>query len=113
MPANKVISIPRQHGKSQIQAYMRMFNDIYGQPLEKLICTEGKVYGARYHCVEPVGGSWLEMETWAISAFGEPGSIWRETKDLSPEPGKRWYMNNRKFWFRQEKDRTMFILRWS
>ena len=110
MPANKVILAPRQHGKSRMQAYMRMFNDIYSHPLEKLICTEGKIYGMRYHCVEPVGGSWLEMETWAISAFGNPGSIW---ENLMPEPEQRWYMNDSKFWFRQEKDSTMFILKWS
>jgi hypothetical protein len=111
MPANKVISSPRQHGKSKMQAYMRMFNDIYSQPLEKLICTEGKVYGARYHCVEPIGGRWLEMEAWAIQTYGDPGvHMWG---DGIVDPGQRWYMNNRKFWFRQEKDRTMFILRWS
>jgi hypothetical protein len=25
----------------------------------------------------------------------------------------RWYMNNRKFWFKTEKDRNWFMLRWS
>jgi hypothetical protein len=95
------------------KAIHMILDDVMERPLEELICTEGKVYGMRYHCVEPVGGSWMDMETWAITAFGDPGSIWRETKDLAPEPGQRWYMNNRKFWFRQEKDRTMFILKWS
>ena len=44
--------------------------------------------------------------------YGEAGSLWRETKNLTPEPLHRWYMNDRRFWFRDEKDRTMFILRW-
>ena len=87
-----------------------ILDDVMKRPLEELICTEGKVYGIQYYCVEPVGGRWLEMETWAIYAFGDPGSIW---ENLMPEPSQRWYMNDRKFWFKDEKDRTMFLIRWS
>ena len=96
--------------KLSSKAIHMILDDVMERPLEELICTEGKVYGIRYHCVEPVGGCWMEMETWALSAFGDPSSIW---DNLMPEAGCRWYMNNRKFWFRQEKDRTMFILKWS
>ena len=92
------------------KAIRMVLDDIMERPLEEVICTEGTIYGMRYYCVEPVGGSWMDMETWAITAFGDPGSVW---ENLMPEPHQRWYMNNRKFWFRQEKDRTMFILKWS
>ena len=104
----------RQLGKSVAQAaYKRLFDDIYSNPVQDLILSEGTVYGSRYYCVQPVGGSWLDMETWCTETFG-PGnthSIWGEER--APEPALRWYMNNRKFWFRTEKDRNWFIVRWS
>lgn len=104
----------RQTGKSQMNAYARMFNDIMNsnKPVSDLLLSEGKVYGARYYTVEPVGGSWLEMETWCTKVFGEGNisPIWGEEK--APEPALRWYANNRKFWFRSEKDRDWFIVMW-
>jgi hypothetical protein len=51
------------------------------------------------------------MEVWCTEIFGERYSnIWGEKK--APKPAQRWYTNDRKFWFREEKDRTMFVLRW-
>ena len=73
--------------------------------------SEGRVYGARYLTVHPDNGSkWNEMMYWMVSTFGPSGT--------SENPGcwssnQRWYANNAKFWFRDEKDLTMFILRWS
>ena len=103
----------RQHGKSwATQAYKRLMDDLQNKPVEALICDEGKVYGARYYTVEPVGGVWYEMETWCMDTFGTTtGSIWAD--GTAPEPAQRWYMNNRKFWFRNAKDRDWFILRWN
>ena len=105
----------RGHGKSMAQAaYKRLFDDIYKQPVQDLILSEGTVYGSRYYCVEPVGGSWFDMEVWCLDTFGSCGDrdkIWGEMQ--VPLPSERWYMNNRKFWFRTEKDRNWFIVRWS
>lgn len=103
----------RNTGKSFLSssAFRRLFDDIYNRPVEELLLTEGTVYGARYYCVEPLGGNWPEMEHWAIETYGDPGSIWSDNK--APEPAQRWYMNNRKFWFRSVKDRDWFILRWN
>ena len=70
--------------------------------------SEGRVYGARYLTVHPNNGSkWNEMMTWMVSTFGPSAEdgVWT--------PNMRWYANNSKFWFREEKDLTMFILRWS
>jgi hypothetical protein len=76
-----------------------------------MIVSEGKVYGARYHCVEPVEGNWKDMESWCRAIYGAPGEhIWGYNS--APIPLERWYMNARKFWFRDERDRTMFMLRW-
>jgi hypothetical protein len=111
-----VMSAGRQTGKSHFtaQALKRLMDDLQAQPITNLVLTEGKVYGARYYCVEPVGGNWREMEDWCIQICGEStGSIWAEqVNKTTPQPGERWYANNRKFWFREEKDRTMFVLKW-
>jgi hypothetical protein len=106
----------RQTGKSQwsAQAIDRLMADLLLQPVTDLMLSEGRVYGARYYCVEPVGGNWRAMEDWCIQTCGEStGSIWaEEVNKTTPMPGERWYANNRKFWFREEKDRTMFVLKW-
>jgi hypothetical protein len=111
-----VITSGRQVGKSMFtaQAIDRLMRDINSQPVEDLVLSEGQVYGARYHCVAPIGGNWREMEDWCINTYGETtGSIWAEEVDKkTPAPGERWYANNRKFWFRKESDRTLFILKW-
>ncbi len=96
---------------TQMSAYKRLFDDVMSRPLEDMLLSEGKVYGARYYCVEPVGGNWIDMELWSIQTFGDPGShIW--STNSAPEPLERWYMNNRKFWFREQKDRDWFIIKW-
>ena len=86
----------------------------------ELACSIGTIYGLRYYTVEPKNLEWQEtramwedMMLWCRNQFGETGSLWQETKNLTPEPNQRWYANDRKFWFRDEADRTMFILRWS
>ena len=72
-----------------------------------------KVHGARYHVVYPVctfeemSINWKRIEDWCVGTFGpEQGSWWDE------QPG-RWFMNNTKFWFREEADKNWFLLRWS
>lgn len=104
----------RRVGKSAFsaQALKRLWEDIAWSPVQNIVLAEGTVYGSRYYTAEPVGGNWREMEAWCYEMFGDTSSIWSETKNLAPEPLKRWYMNNRKFWFRDEVDRTIFILKW-
>jgi hypothetical protein len=104
----------RNLGKSTFSsaAFLRLWDDIHRRPVEDLKLSEGTVYGSRYYCVEPTGGSWRDMEHWCHTTFGEitGTSIWAEEK--APEPAQRWYMNNRKFWFRDEKDQLMFVMKW-
>ena len=106
-----IVTAGRQTGKSQMQAYMRLWNDIHYQPVSDLKLSEGTVYGSRYYCVEPVGGSWIEMQEWCLNQLGDSGKhIWGSNE--VPTPQERWYMNNRKFWFRDDADRLMFVMRW-
>lgn len=105
----------RKIGKSLFtaQAIQRLMDDLNNRPVEDLMCSEGTVLGARYYTVEPIGGNWPDMEAWATQAFGEAAEVWDvgKTDYVWPEMA-RWYMNNRKFWFRNEKDRDWFIMRW-
>ena len=81
-----------------------------------MILDTGTVYGARYHTVSPGWGApWEEMTKWCVKTFGPvTGSIWADTTTPSviPKPGERWYMNNSKFWFREQKDLEWFMLKW-
>lgn len=73
----------------------------------------GTVYGKRYHTVAPPYSlPWTLMRQWCEENIG-PGNvhrIWGEEK--APEPAQGWYENNAKFWFRDEEDLTLFLLRW-
>lgn len=103
--SKRAMSVDRQHGKSIYQQMLKR------RPVEDLVIDTGTVYGSRYHTVKPVGGNWQDMQAWCLTTYGESGKhIWGANE--TPEPGQRWYMNNAKFWFREEKDLTMFILRW-
>jgi hypothetical protein len=107
-----MITAGRHSGKSMLssQAFQRLWEDMGQRPIEELKLSEGRVHGARYYCVEPIGGNWRDMETWCLDAYGDCGSVWDLVK--APEPNARWYMNDRRVWFREEKDRLMFILKW-
>jgi hypothetical protein len=105
----------QQTGKSYWtnQAINRLMKDLMNRPVEQLVLAERLYSGTHFYTVEPVGGNWLDMEIWCLDTYGNPGSPWQETKNLKPETDQRWYMNDRKFWFRNERDRTLFILKWS
>lgn len=79
----------------------------------KFELLEGRIHGARYYTVKPVidpyatpHPGWLDMMEWCVETFGPSAEmgVW--------EPGAAWYANNAKFWFRNEQDRIMFVLRW-
>lgn len=102
----------RQTGKSWANAAMqRLMDDLVLRPVEDLLCDTGTVFGKRYYTVEPVGGNWLEMEQWCIDTYGPASNVWETFKEANNLG--RWYMNARKFWFLDEKDREWFIIRWT
>jgi hypothetical protein len=75
----------------------------------------GTVYSKQYYTIAPPmwESDWNAMMKWCEDTFGPTGNLWRETKNLAPEPNQRWYANNAKFWFLEEKDFNWFILRWA
>lgn len=94
-----------------LQAMQRLMDDLLDKPVEALICNAGTVFGKRYHTVEPIGGNWFDMEVWCTRTFGQPSNVFDAFKE-SDKLG-RWYMNDRKFWFLEEKDRDWFVIRWN
>jgi len=101
----------RNVGKSQLtqQAIDRLMRDLNSRPIEELVLAESRIHGARFYTVEPIGGNWMKMENWACDTFGSPSSVW----DMANVGVGRWYANDRRFWFRNQRDRTLFIMRWS
>jgi hypothetical protein len=47
---------------------------------------------------------WLEMNVWMLKTFGDCNWL---------NKNARWVGSSRKYWFCDERDRTMFLLRWS
>lgn len=85
--------------------------------LYQLQTEVGTVLGKNYFVVKPIGWAsyhepleWNNMVQWCVDTLGPSG-----TSDLPGawSPDQRWYVNSARFWFRDEADRTMFILRFS
>lgn len=65
------------------------------------------VHPYRFSCVDECVSCWNQMMEWTVDTFGPApvDGIWT--------PGARWYANNAKFWFRDQRDRDWFLLRWN
>ncbi len=98
-------------------AAQRMSDDIDRQVLKNigyvfdfyLEYSKGTVFGHEYLTVAPMNaeGKWSDMMAWMVDTFGPTAKDGVWTAD------QRWYVNNAKFWFRNEKDFNWFVLRWS
>ena len=82
---------------------------------------EGRVYGARYHTVSPIfdweltsveHATWRTIMEWCVENYGTAGSVWELSEVQVPLVAHRWYANNAKFWFRNQEDLTLFVLKW-
>lgn len=81
--------------------------------LIELVCSEGRIFGARYYTVKPIADwedpisqRWRDMIEWVVTNYGPT------PKDGAFTPGGRWYANNATFYFRNKEDRDWFLLRW-
>ena len=93
---------------------LALLDELEAQTHRECVLSRGTVYGVDYHCVEPRGIPWGDMEQWAEKQFGKPGSIWdiRRPYYETPPPNSRYYMNDSKFWFKDQQDLITFLLRW-
>lgn len=70
-------------------------------------------HGCQYHVVEieshwdpdEARVNWQGIDNWCDENFGPRGDVWNMTS-------ARWYQNGGKFYFRNNRDLTMFLLRW-
>lgn len=72
--------------------------------------STGRVFDQEYLTVAPMNaeGKWNDMMQWMVDTFGA-----LDDANGVFTPNQRWYANNAKFWFRDQKDRDWFVLRWS
>lgn len=98
-------------GKSQMsqQAIDRLMRDLNSQPITGIVTGERRVHGSRFYTAQPQGGSWLDMEAWVCEHMGPGSSVWALPEQLG---SCRWFANDRRFWFRQQEDLVMFLMRW-
>lgn len=82
--------------------------ELFGMYTETVTVSQGTIFQKQYHTAEPWAGDWKQMESWCRECFGDPGSVW---DDFSSN--NRWYMNSRRFWFRDEQDLLLFLLKWA
>jgi hypothetical protein len=83
--------------------------------LVTLDLSEGTIYSVRYLTVKPswdrdrngwYNQDWNDMMAWCVATYGPSpdDGVWT--------PGARWYANNAKFWFLNESDLALFVLKW-
>lgn len=91
-----------------------IYTEPYAVGSAELTPESGTVYSKEYYVIAVKGpiiygnyNIWNEMIDWAFDTFGPTPTdgVWT--------PDARWYVNNCRFYFREEKDREWFILRWS
>lgn len=77
-----------------------------------VVCTDVVQNGVTWYTVESSGGIfstrqrwWQEAIDYARATFKNEASAW----DLEGD----WLANNSRFWFKKERDRTLFVLRMS
>lgn len=102
------MAMGRQSGKSTMIKNWAKTLEQFTQGF-RLELSEGTVFGQKYYCVEPLGWIWRDFEFKDMVAWCE------ETMEREPDtitPNLRWYVNSGQFWFRDEADRIMFIMRW-
>jgi hypothetical protein len=102
------MNMARQSGKSTIVKNWAKTLEQFAQGF-RLELSEGTVFGQKYYCVEPQGWIWRDFEFKDMQAWCE-STMERESDTITPN--LRWYVNGGQFWFRDETDRTMFVMRW-
>jgi hypothetical protein len=73
--------------------------------------SSGTIFGKRYYTASPNDArQWGIMTSWMYKTFGPSGT---PNRPGCWTPNERWYANDSKFWIRDDKDWTLFLLRWS
>ncbi len=74
-------------------------------------CETKQYWNKDYYVVKPRGMlgnrdfDWQDMLEWCLYTFGPSEGVWTSNE--------RWYCNNARFYFKYEKDRDWFLMRFS
>jgi hypothetical protein len=71
-----------------------------------LVKVTGGIFSSRNNRIK-------EMTDWSTNSFGPGGFAMTREAGLFVEKDRRWYFIDNKFYFRNERDRTIFVMRWS
>jgi len=104
-----IMNMARQSGKSTILMDWAKTLEQFVQGF-RLELSEGTVFGQKYYCAEPQGWIWRDFEFKDMQAWCET-TMGREPDTITPN--LRWYVSGGQFWFRDEADRVMFVMRWA
>jgi hypothetical protein len=84
-----------------------VFNGVQMEPeLEPMRTGKAGGWGMTYH--------WVSLAVTDKNKYNDiitPAIEW--CREQYGKSGSRWYENQRKFYFKDERDMTMFILKWS
>lgn len=76
----------------------------------KFQVEETRWHGCKYYAVgikdNEFWGSITPIIEWTSETFGPAGDVWSDQAE-------RYYMNSGKFFFRNESDVALFVMRWS
>jgi hypothetical protein len=106
MIKKQAIAAGRQFGKTGLTTDQIWWNDMWNN-IPRLETGYAFNQPKWPYWVKPCNYSaeeWLDMTDWMVETFGDA--------DWST-PGGRWVGGDRKFWFRDAADRTLFLLKWS
>jgi len=104
-----IMNMSRQAGKSTIVKDWAKTLEQFTQGF-RLELSEGTIFGQKYYCVEPQGWIWRDFEFKDMAEWCET-TMGREPDTITPN--LRWYVSGGQFWFRDDADRTMFVMRWA
>ena len=87
-------------------------NSLLDNKLE-IVCGEQEYEGVTWYTVEASGGMFSERREWWNSAMQYARETFRNETSAWDVMNGDWLSNNSKFWFKRERDRTLFVLKMS
>ena len=87
-------------------------NSLLDNKLE-IVCGEQEYEGVTWYTVEVHGGMFSERREWWNTAMQYARATFRNETSAWDVMNGDWLSNNSKFWFKRERDRTLFVLKMS
>ena len=95
-----LVSSPEEFFTGPVQITTEEVDNYY------LVKVTGGIFSSRNNRIK-------EMTDWTTSSFGPGGFVMTREAGLVAEKNQRWHFFDNKFYFKNERDRTIFIMRWS